>query len=118
MLRFALAAAALALASAGDQFCFDQSGKPSGRWYGVEMLPENHPVPVPFTRSMRRDTDFFPIPDECFEDTTLDGTPENPALIRKGKHYEFLRGCLGERTNDEMFKICMTVSDGVEFELR
>ena len=106
--------------------CFDETGALTGLkidpwhaatvWYGVEMLPENHPVPVPFTRSMRRDTDFFPIPDECFEDTTLDGTPENPALIRKGKHYEFLRGCLGDRTNDEMFKICMTVGDGVEFQ--
>ena len=31
MLRFALAAAALALASAGDQFCFDHSGKATGR---------------------------------------------------------------------------------------
>ena len=29
MLRLTLAAAALALASAGDQFCFDQSGKPT-----------------------------------------------------------------------------------------
>ena len=31
MLRFALAAAALALASAGDQFCFDHAGTPKGR---------------------------------------------------------------------------------------
>ena len=55
--------------------CFDDQGALTGLkidpwhaatvWYGVEMLPENHPVPVPFTRSMRRDTDFFPIPDEC-----------------------------------------------------
>ena len=31
MLRLTLAAAALALASAGDQFCFDHSGTPTGR---------------------------------------------------------------------------------------
>ena len=31
MLRLTLAAAALALASAGDQFCFDHAGTPTGR---------------------------------------------------------------------------------------
>lgn len=87
-------------------------------FYGgnVQFAPEDHESPPLFVRSMASpSTDAFPIPEGCFRDTRA-GSPSDPALVQHGKHYELLGDdCVGNRTQEEMLRICMTICMHVDF---
>ena len=80
MLRLTLAAAALALASAGDQFCFDHSGTPTGRaitdGQSAAILPGralNEIFPgglriVPQPSTLEENNGDGKVPAACYED--------------------------------------------------
>jgi len=80
------------------------------------FLPEDHGETVIFQKSMADPSDWFPIPDGCFFDSDADGTPSNPALKRFGRHFEMLNaGCLGNHTEQEQMRICLTICSHVDY---
>lgn len=81
-------------------------------FFDVQFSPEEHATSKPFYKSDSNPDDWYPIPDECFSDTTLHGTPANPALPMAGgnPHYDLSQPlCLADRTEVEMLRICMTI---------
>jgi len=88
----------------------------------IETVPEEHGPITPFFLSMRNPNDWFPIPVGCFNDFNV-GTASNPAMAMGAKHYElldkFIDGkpydCLGNRTEEEMVRICVTICRQLTF---
>ena len=82
----------------------------------LQFYPESHAPLVNFYRSMsRKNTDFFPIPEGCFSDTT-GGTESNPALAQGGAHYILLgEDCVGNRTQEDMIRICMSICAQIDY---
>ena len=82
----------------------------------VEFRPENHATLEPFYKSQTDADDLLPIPDGCFTDTQISGTPSNPALAAGGMHYELLgQSCAGNRSQLEMLQICLTICSKTDF---
>ncbi|KAL3908798.1 MAG: hypothetical protein SGPRY_009657 [Prymnesium sp.] len=81
-----------------------------------EFRPEDHALISPFYKSQTHASDLYPIPDGCFSDTLKLGSPTNPAIPMGGAHYELLGAdCAGNRTQEEMIRICMTICSKVDF---
>ena len=112
MLRFALAAAALALASAGDQFCFDQSGKPSGRdiadGKSAAILPGralNEIFPggtriVPQPSTLEENNGDGKVPSDCYEGGKI--PVKAPYNLKLGQ-------CRGDLTGEELLEVCLAL---------
>jgi len=53
--------------------------------------------------------DWYPVPPECFMDPINDGTASDPAIKRVSNHIELLGVCVGDRSPQEMIRICLTI---------
>mmetsp|Transcript_7233 Transcript_7233/g.14462 ORF Transcript_7233/g.14462 Transcript_7233/m.14462 type:complete len:1084 (+) Transcript_7233:531-3782(+) len=82
-----------------------------------QMTPEEHgPTPNLWWSDFDPETDYYPVPRGCFADTTNIGTPSNPAFLKGGKHVQLLGDeCVGNRTEEQMFKICLTICSHVSY---
>ena len=112
MLRLTLAAAALALASAGDQFCFDHSGTPTGRaitaGQSAAILPGramNEIFPgglriVPQPSTLEENNGDGKVPSACYEDGKI--PVKAPYNLKLGQ-------CRGDLTGEELLEVCLAL---------
>ena len=112
MLRLTLAAAALALASAGDQFCFDHSGAPTGRaitaGQSAAILPGralNEIFPgglriVPQPSTLEENNGDGKVPSACYEAGKI--PVKAPYNLKLGQ-------CRGDLSGEELLEVCLAL---------